>query len=228
MRIYNTDGTESAACGNGTRCVAWAMTNDPAMRTHKRRPGPRDRVRVYCRSGVSRIIIFTVDMGEPRFDWSDIPLARPFADTRAIAVEPVPGAPELAASFGGEHGQSPRDLLGAARSYDLAASGRLSKTTRSFRSAPISRWRSSLARSYPPSRVGARRRPHAGLRSAACATVVAASRKGLTGRSATCTLPGGDLDHRWREADGHVLMTGPVELEHEGDLSAGPVRGGGA
>ena len=52
--------------------------------------------------------------------------------------------------------------------------------------------------------------------SAACATVVAASRKGLTGRSATVTLPGGDLAIVWRESDGHVLMTGPVELEHEG------------
>ena len=31
MRIYNTDGSESGACGNGTRCVAWAMTADPVM-----------------------------------------------------------------------------------------------------------------------------------------------------------------------------------------------------
>ena len=31
LRIYNTDGSESGACGNGTRCVAWAMTADPVM-----------------------------------------------------------------------------------------------------------------------------------------------------------------------------------------------------
>ena len=31
MRIYNTDGSESGACGNGTRCVAWAMMADPIM-----------------------------------------------------------------------------------------------------------------------------------------------------------------------------------------------------
>src|SRR5919199_2653863 len=31
VRIYNTDGSESGACGNGTRCVAWAMLDDPVM-----------------------------------------------------------------------------------------------------------------------------------------------------------------------------------------------------
>src|ERR687890_1097538 len=31
LRIYNTDGSESGACGNGTRCVAWALTADPVM-----------------------------------------------------------------------------------------------------------------------------------------------------------------------------------------------------
>jgi diaminopimelate epimerase len=52
--------------------------------------------------------------------------------------------------------------------------------------------------------------------SAACAALVAASRKKLTGRKARVTLPGGDLLIEWRESDDHVLMTGPVELEHEG------------
>jgi diaminopimelate epimerase len=52
--------------------------------------------------------------------------------------------------------------------------------------------------------------------SAACAVLVAAARKRLTGRRATVSLPGGDLVIHWRESDDHVLMTGPVELEHEG------------
>ena len=53
--------------------------------------------------------------------------------------------------------------------------------------------------------------------SAACATLVAASRRGLAGRHARIALPGGALDLAWRE-DGHVLMTGPVALEHRGRL----------
>ena len=55
--------------------------------------------------------------------------------------------------------------------------------------------------------------------SAACATLVAGARKGLTGRRATISLPGGDLVITWRESDDHVLMTGPTELEHDGVLS---------
>jgi diaminopimelate epimerase len=57
--------------------------------------------------------------------------------------------------------------------------------------------------------------------SAACAAAVCAARKGLTDRLVTVTLPGGPLEIDWR-ADSHILMTGPVALEHEGvlDLAA--------
>ena len=55
--------------------------------------------------------------------------------------------------------------------------------------------------------------------SAACAALVAAARKELTGRKAKVTLPGGDLFIDWRASDDHVLMTGPVELEFETELS---------
>ena len=54
---------------------------------------------------------------------------------------------------------------------------------------------------------------------AACATAVAAVRRGLTERKVVVTLPGGDLRIEWRESDGHVLMTGPVELEFERELT---------
>ena len=51
--------------------------------------------------------------------------------------------------------------------------------------------------------------------SAACATLVSASRLGLAGREARIDLPGGQLLIAWSESDGHVLMTGPVEFERE-------------
>ena len=53
--------------------------------------------------------------------------------------------------------------------------------------------------------------------SAACATLAAAARRGLTGRSASVTLPGGTLGIAW-EANGHIMMSGPVALEHRGRL----------
>jgi diaminopimelate epimerase len=53
--------------------------------------------------------------------------------------------------------------------------------------------------------------------SGACATIVNAARRGLTGRRATVELPGGSLEMEWR-ADGHVLMTGPVATVFTGAL----------
>ena len=52
--------------------------------------------------------------------------------------------------------------------------------------------------------------------SAACAVVVAGARLRRVNRRATASLPGGDLLIDWREADRHVLMTGPVAYEYEG------------
>jgi diaminopimelate epimerase len=54
--------------------------------------------------------------------------------------------------------------------------------------------------------------------SGACAALVNAHRRGLTGRRATVSLPGGDLLVEWREEDGHVLMTGPVATAFTGEI----------
>jgi diaminopimelate epimerase len=53
----------------------------------------------------------------------------------------------------------------------------------------------------------------------ACAALVAASRRGLTGRAATIEVDGGTLRIEWDEASDHVFMTGPVEVERTGTLS---------
>ncbi len=44
----------------------------------------------------------------------------------------------------------------------------------------------------------------------------------------TVSLPGGDLAIEWREADDHVLMTGPVAYEHKGRFDAALFAGAGA
>jgi diaminopimelate epimerase len=64
--------------------------------------------------------------------------------------------------------------------------------------------------------------------SAACAAAVAAARLRRTERKVTVTLPGGDLVIEWRAGDDHVLMTGPVEYEHQGRFDAALLAGAGA
>jgi diaminopimelate epimerase len=219
MRIYNTDGSESGACGNGTRCVAWAMTTDPVMS----RPVAGGLV-LETKAGllpVERVsdAVFTVDMGPPRLDWNEIPLRDPYPDTRSIAVETrLPEAPELrnpsAVGMGNPHAIF---WVDDARAYDLAAIGPKLEHDPVF----PERANISFAQVIDPQHVLLRvwERGAGATRacgSAACATLVAGARKGLTGRRATISLPGGDLLIEWRESDDHVLMTGPVELEHEG------------
>ncbi|MEH3144559.1 MAG: diaminopimelate epimerase [Methylobacterium frigidaeris] len=229
LRIYNTDGSEAGACGNGTRCVAWAMMDDPVMA----RPAPGGRLGLESRAGlltVERVSAtdFTVDMGAPRLHWDEIPLAGPVPDTSRIALQSEPGdEPVLSApgvvSMGNPHAvffveRDPED-------YDLARIGPHLETHPIF----PERANISVAR--------IRDRGHISLRvwergagltracgTAACAALVAAARLGLADRRAVVTLPGGDLTIAWGE-DGHVRMTGPTELEWEGtfapDLFAG-------
>jgi diaminopimelate epimerase len=222
MCIYNTDGSESGACGNGTRCVAWAMMSDPVMS----RPAAGGLV-LETKAGllpVERVsdLVFTVDMGPPRLAWNEIPLRDPYPDTRTIAVDSkLPGAPELqgpsAVSMGNPHAIFwVRDAL----AYDLAAIGPILEHDPVF----PERANISFAQVTGPEHIVLRvwERGAGATRacgSAACASLVAAARKELTGRRAVVALPGGDLVIEWCESDDHVLMTGPTELEHDGILS---------
>ena len=223
LQIFNSDGSRSAACGNGARCVVWAMTEDPAMsRPHG------ERIRLESEAGLIEgwregPLTYTVDMGAPRLAWHEIPLAEPFQDTRRIELQVGPiDAPVLhspsCVSMGNPHAifwvEDPE-------TYDLARVGPL------LENHPIfpERANISLAAVEAPDRIRLRVWERgAGLTracgSAACAALVAAVRKRLTERRATVSLPGGDLVISWRESDDHVLMTGPVELEHDGVLPA--------
>jgi diaminopimelate epimerase len=221
LRIYNTDGSEAGACGNGTRCVAWAMLSDPLMA----RPAgaallleTRGGVIPTSRDGDTS---FTVDMGAPHLRWDEIPLRDPAPDTRAIELRigaidvPVPPAP-AAVSMGNPHVVFFVEDIDA---WNLARLGPL------LENHPIfpERANISLARVEDPEHIVVRVWERgAGLTracgSAACAALVAAHRRGLAGRRARVTLPGGDLFIAWRESDDHVLMSGPVELEYEGSL----------
>ena len=222
--IYNQDGSQAGACGNGTRCVGWAMMDDPAMsRPHGDRllldSGPE--LLAVTRTGE---LAFSVDMGRPRLRWDEIPLAEPFNDTRRIELQVGPiDAPILhspsCVSMGNPHAIFWVDDPDA---FDLARIGPL------LENHPVFPERANISLAAVPSRDRIRLRVWergAGLTracgTAACAALVAAVRKRLTDRVATVTLPGGDLTIEWRESDDRVLMTGPVELEHEGTFPPG-------
>jgi diaminopimelate epimerase len=215
VRIYNNDGSEAGACGNGMRCVAELIFKETGKRalTFETKAGLLN-----CWQGDAPLIS-TVDMGAPHFAWNEIPLAEEFRDTRAIELQigpidkPILHSPS-AVSMGNPHAIFWVDDVNA---YDLGKIGPLLENHPMF----PERANISLARVASPEHVIVRTWERgAGLTkacgSAACAAAVAAARLRRTGRKVTVTLPGGDLGIEWRERDGHVLMTGPVEYEFEG------------
>jgi len=214
IRIYNNDGSEAGACGNGMRCVADLVSKESG----------KDALTFETKAGILNCWknadgLFTVDMGVPRFKWNEIPLAEEFRDTRFIELQigpidkPVLHSPSVV-SMGNPHAIFWVDDVNA---YDLARFGPL------LENHPIfpERANITLAHIVAPDHIIIRTWERgAGLTkacgSAACAAAVAAARLKRTDRKAKVSLPGGELTIEWRDKDDHVLMTGPVEFEFNG------------
>jgi diaminopimelate epimerase len=215
IRIYNKDGSEAGACGNGMRCVVrrlFEATGRTAL-TFETKAGLLN-----CWQGPSPEL-YTVDMGAPKFGWQDIPLAEEFPDTRYIELQIGPiDAPVLhspsAVSMGNPHAIFWVDDVNA---YDLARFGPLLENHPIF----LERANITLAHIVDRDHITARTWERgAGLTkacgSAACATAVAAARLKRANRIVEIALPGGNLSIEWRERDDHVLMTGTATFEYEG------------
>src|SRR5207245_2357924 len=104
VRIYNKDGSEAGACGNGMRCVAELLFQETGR--HELTFETSSAV-LRCWKGEAPLSS-TVDMGTPRFAWNEIPLAEKFQDTRVIELQVGPiDAPILhspsALSMGNPH-----------------------------------------------------------------------------------------------------------------------------
>src|SRR4051812_451779 len=217
VRIYNNDGSEVGACGNGTRCIASLLFEETGKNalTFETKSGLLN-----CWKGDVPGLV-TVDMGKPHFAWNEIPLAEEFRDTRGIELQigpidkPILHTPSVV-SMGNPHAVFWVDDVDA---YDLAQIGPL------LENHPIFPERANITLAHITSRdhiVIRTWERGAGLTqacgSAACATAVAAARLNRTDRKVRITLPGGDLFVEWRASDDHVLMTGPVEFEGEGSF----------
>ncbi|TPQ51777.1 diaminopimelate epimerase [Prosthecomicrobium hirschii] len=217
MRIHNADSSEVSACGNATRCVGWLLMQEKesAAATIETRAG------LLYASDAGEPELITVDMGEPKFDWRDIPLAEEFRDTRAIELQigpidaPILHSPAVV-NMGNPHAIFWVDDVEA---YDLAKLGPM------LEHHPIFPERANISLAQvtgPDSLILKVWERGAGLTRAcgtgACAAAVAAARTRRTGRRVRVTLPGGDLVITWRESDNHVMMTGPVETDFTGTI----------
>jgi diaminopimelate epimerase len=208
MRVHNPDGSESGACGNGTRCVARLM-----MEQHG-----TTRARIETTAGVLTVTAgvqgYTVDMGVPRLGWDEIPLARPM-DTLTLELAAGPLEGPAAVSLGNPHAvffvddaeAVPLEQLGPELEHHELFPQRANIGVAEVRDARTIRLRVWER--------GAGLTPACG--SAACAALVAAVRRELSERAADVLLDGGRLRIVWNDAN-RVLMTGPASHSYRGRL----------
>ncbi len=205
LTFYNADGSESAACGNATRCIArhlMAETGKAALRLTTARGTLQA---VDAGGGLT-----SVNMGQPQLDWRDIPLARAM-DTASL---PIDGTP-VATGMGNPHCTF---FVADAEAVALGEIGPRIERHTLFPERTNVQVASLIAPDHLRMRVWER---GVGVTlasgSSSCATAVAAARRGLTGRRVKITLDGGTLEVAWRE-DG-VWMTGETAHVASGVLT---------
>lgn len=208
MRIYNHDGSEAQACGNGTRCMAHDF-----MKRHSRDECVIETVAGLLRCKMAHDDMVTVDMGEPKLEWQDIPLAEE-TDTLYLGVTHSNLNNPVAVNVGNPHTVFFVDRVDQ---VDIADLGAQVERHVLFPERTNVEFAQIMADDKIRVRVWER---GTGVTQAcgsgACATMVAAVRRGLTGRAAEIVLDGGSLFLEWRADDKHILMTGPVAYVFSG------------
>lgn len=217
MRIFNADGGEVESCGNAARCVGRLAVEESG----------RSSLRIETRGGVLSCSLMgdlvTVDMGFPRFDWRDIPLAEP-RDTDRFGIE-VAGAgysplgEAAAVNIGNPHCVL---FVGDAEAAPVGMVGPLVERNPLF----PERANVEFAQVLSPGRIRMRVWERGvGITLAcgtgACATMAAAQRRGLCGTEVEVALDGGPLVIAWRGGDEHVFMTGPAAFSFRGEIDLG-------
>jgi diaminopimelate epimerase len=205
LDFWNSDGSRAGACGNATRCVADFVMAEA---------GAKDVTLTTPRGALQGVRLadgrVSVNMGAPQLEWQDIPLARG-VDTLHL---PLPGGP-VAVGMGNPHCVF---IVPDAERVDLATEGARFERDPLFPERTNVEFISRIAPDHLRMRVWER---GTGVTlacgSGACAAVVAANLRGLTGRRVVIDVDGGTLELDWR-ANG-VWMTGPVAHVFDGWLS---------
>ncbi len=220
MRILNADGGEAEACGNGTRCIAQLVMAETG----------KPEAHIETRAGLLKAEAagngnIAVDMGPVAVDWQSIPLAREM-DTLNLGLESGPLKDPVGVNVGNPHAvffvedadAVPLEEIGPGIETDALFPERTNVGAAQILDGGNIRLRVWERGAGVTRACG----------SGACAALVAAHRRELTGRSADVTLDGGRLAIEWRD-DNHVVMTGPVATSFTGVLDESlraPPQGG--
>lgn len=221
MRVFNSDGSEAEACGNGTRCVVRYAVGHGVV------PAGRKTLTIETLAGVRQVGLLPggdveVGMGAPRFRPEEIPL-RPgqYGAVPIVDFPLVVGGRELRLDFvsmGNPHAVCfvredvaafPLGQLGPQVEHDALFPQRVNF---------------EIARVLAPGRIQARIWERGvgetlSCGSGACAIAVAARNRGSGGDMSDIIVPGGAVHIAWR-GHGDVCLSGPAEAAFRGSWAS--------
>jgi diaminopimelate epimerase len=204
-RFFNQDGGEVESCGNASRAIGVLLGKAATIETLGGLVSVTPDATGIC-----------VDMGAPRFEWNEIPLAYAM-DTHSMPVAWEALDEPTAVNVGNPHvifftpdcDAVDLDRLGPEIEHDPLFPNRINVNI-----ATVSN-RTQIRLRVWERGVGETRACGTG----ACATAVGAMRRGLADRKVTIGLRGGDLRIEWTE-DNRILMTGPAVESYRGEFDS--------
>ena len=209
IKIFNSDGIEVSACGNGVRCIAYLIYQEKkdksiAIKTN-------ERVLFAEIVGEKNV---KINMGKPKFSWNEIPLSKKM-NTQEILIDFLEkdyglgfcvnvGNPHIIYFVDECTRIDIRELGSRVENYKLFPE-RINVTFAQIldkKNIKVNVWERG-----------------AGLTkacgTAACATAVAASQKGLVGENSIIHFKDGNLEIGYKD---EIFMTGPVSDVKKIDL----------
>ena len=218
MEMYNADGSESAMCGNGVRCIAkyvydYGLTD-------------KTKVELETKAGIKyldlkvengKVSMVTVDMGEPILVPRDIPVA---SDKERVIAEPITvGGTDYeftAVSMGNPHAVV---FVEDTESIDIEEIGPKFEFHEMFPERVNTEFIQIVDKKRINMRVWERGTGETlACGTGACASVVACVLNGLTDNEVFVHLLGGDLLVKYDQKQNKVFMTGPAVTVFDGEV----------
>ena len=211
MRMFNADGSESAMCGNASRCVGKYI--------YEKGLTDKTKIKLETDSGIKVLKLLvsngkvkkvSVDMDIPRLEAQQIPVQH--SDTMNVPIE---GMNFTCISMGNPH---------AVTFVDDVVHFDVEKVGRRVENHPLFSERTNVefAQIVSPSRIRMRVWERGSGETLACgtgscATLVAAVLKGKAERKVTLELLGGEVEVEWNEKTNRVTLTGGAEWVFNGE-----------
>ena len=227
MRMFNPDGSEAEACGNGLRCLAKYVLDKGLASAEAQ------EISIETMSGIRRVkfhyegsktVRIQVSMGEPKFGAKDIPVAIEAGKGSLLDIKPILDYPVTIdsrqllldfVSMGNPHAvyfcqqpvsDFPLDQLGPKVEQHKLFPNRVN-----FEVARV------ISRQRIEARVWERGVGETlACGSGACAVAVAAQLHGYIDNKVNIKLPGGVLNVEW-DGVGEVFLSGPTEVVFTGE-----------